>query len=307
MLRSASIRFFTVWCPCATRVALAWLSPRARRWLRIAWSLLLLALGAGLCVRTARGSDWRDAWRAGTAVGAPLALLLALPSVSLFVKSLGWRSLLPPAVRPSVGRAYVTFVAAQGVNELGFSILGEPLKVLVLPRAERTAGVRAVAADNAIAFAALLAVLLTLSCCTDPRAFVLAAGLALALVAWGTRISRYLVGFAAHYLGKLWLVVELGLGLHFLGQPALLGAAPLAFAWSTAAMLGAAVPGQLGVVEAALVHSGSTLGIALPSLLALALIRRLRALCWLVLGLLLAARILKRNRQETRDVSIAAA
>ena len=81
----------------------------------------------------------------------------------------------------------------------------------------------------------------------------------------------------------------------------------LAFAWSTAAALGAAVPGQLGVVEAALVHSGSALGLALPSLLALALIRRLRALCWLVLGLLLAIRILKRNHHEVSDVSIATA
>ena len=307
-MRFSWIRPFTVWWPRYTgAAALAQLSPRARRALRVGWSLLLLALGAGLCWRTARGSDWRQAWHAGTAVGAPLALLLALPAVSLFVKSLGWRSLLPAALRPSVSRAYATFVAAQGINELGFSVLGEPLKVLVLPAAERATAVRAVAADNAVAFAALLALLLTLSCCANPWALALVAALALALVACGARVSPYLVGFSAHYLGKLWLVVELGLGLHFLGQPALLGAAPLAFAWSTAAALGAAVPGQLGVVEAALVHSGSALGLALPSLLALALIRRLRALCWLVLGLLLAIRILKRNHHEVSDVSIATA
>ena len=45
------------------------------------------------------------------------------------------------------------------------------------------------------------------------------------------------------------------------------------------------------VVEAALTHTGRVLGIAAPSLLALALIRRLRSLLWLLLGLLLAARI----------------
>lgn len=104
-------------------------------------------------------------------------------------------------------------------------------------------------------------------------------------------------------MGKLWLALELGLGLYFLGEPALAAVIPLSFAWSSAATLGAAVPGQIGVVEAALLHSGAAQGIAAISLLALALIRRVRALLWMVLGLLLAARLLNRTHHEVQDAS----
>ena len=115
--------------------------------------------------------------------------------------------------------------------------------------------------------------------------------------------SRLLAAFVAHYLGKLWLVVEIGLGLHFLGESAWPVAGQLSLAWLAAAALGAPVPGQLGVVEAALTHTGRVLGIAAPSLLALALIRRLRSLLWLLVGLLLAARILHRNSERGANVS----
>jgi hypothetical protein len=113
--------------------------------------------------------------------------------------------------------------------------------------------------------------------------------------------------FAAHYVGKLWLLVELGLGLYLLGQPVLGVVGKLTLAWLGAAALGAPVPGQLGVVEAALVQTGVALGIALPSLLALALIRRLRSMLWVVLGLLLAACIAYRKPGEVSHVSIAPA
>jgi hypothetical protein len=233
-------------------------------------------------------------------------VLLLLPGVSLFIKSLGWRSLLPVQLRPGIRRSYATFLAAQGVNELGFSVLGEPLKVLVLPRHGRAAGVAAVARDNAVAFAALLSVLATFAFCRQPLALGAMGLLGFAVFVFGqasSRVPRFWAGFSAHYVGKLWLSLELGLGLYFLGEPALAAAAPLSFAWSTAAILGTPVPGQLGVVEAALVHGGAALGIAAPSLLALALIRRVRALLWMVLGLLLAARFAKLTTDEVLDAS----
>lgn len=215
--------------------------------------------------------------------------------MSHFIKMLGWRSLLPAPLRLPLPRAYAAFVAAQGVNELGFAVLGEPLKIWVLPPDAKAVGLRAVLADNLAAFAALLAVVASLA----RLGWVAAPCLALTLlVLWRVRRERWsglLSAFLAHYLGKLWLVIELGLGLHFLGQPALAAAPVLALSWLGAAALGAPVPGQLGVVEAALLHTGTSLGLPTSSLLALALVRRLRSLVWVVVGLLLASRIVARR------------
>jgi len=279
---------------------------RAPFW-RIAGSLALLALSSWVLVRLSSIADLKRALAESRAVGPSLLLLLAMPAVRHFVKTLGWRSLLPPASRPPLTAAYVTFVAAQGMNEIGFSVMGEPLKVWALPPEARAGAVRAVLADNLAALAALLAVIaalarlgwVTLPC----------VGIAL-LVLWRGRRegwSSLLFAFLAHCLGKLWLVVEIALGLHFLGQPALNAAPTLALAWLGAAAVGAPVPGQLGVVEAALVHTGTSLGIATSSLLALGLVRRVRSLLWIVLGLVFAARIINRTPEGTRHASTAAA
>ena len=292
-------RSFTVWRERHTGARSWWPTPRAWRWLRALWSLLLLAAGAWLLSSVARAAEWRRAWSEGLSLGAPLLLLLALPAVSHFVKMLGWRALIPAPLRPPLPLAYAVFVAAQGVNELGFTVLGEPLKVMVLPPGERAAGVRAVVADNLAALAALFAVMATLA-----RLGLWAAPLLLVAVVVLSRVRQQrwpglLAAFVAHFLGKLWLVVEIGLGLYFLGQPVLHVAAPLGLAWLGAAAVGAPVPGQLGVVEAALLHAGAALGVAAPSLITLALIRRLRGLVWLLIGLVLAARIVKKARLRT--------
>ena len=138
---------FTVWWQRHSR----WLSSR---WLRGAWLLVLLLGGAFLLSRLAGGAEWRRAWSTGLSLGPSLLVLLALPGGSHFIKMLGWRALLPRHARPSLARSYATFVAAQGVNELGFSVMGEPLKVLVLAPADRAAGIKAAVADNLAALAA---------------------------------------------------------------------------------------------------------------------------------------------------------
>lgn len=293
---------FTLWSTRHTR----WLlSPRLRAAARALWAAALFAVGLLLLRRLSSLGDWREAWSKSVEMGAPLLLLLALPAVGLFLKMLGWRNLLPPSGRPSVGCAYATFVAAQAVNELGFSVLGEPLKVMALPRRARRDAVRAVVTDNLAALAALAAVLGSLLIWGLAAVPFVVAVLVLLMPLVPERERRWLFAFGAHYLGKLWLIVEIAIGLHFLGESSLAPATSISLSWLGAAAVGAAVPGQLGVVEAALLQSGSALGIAASSLLALALIRRGRALLWLLLGLLLAARIVHRHRRGDWDVSTA--
>lgn len=289
---SVLARSFTVWCGEHS----GWrLSVRVERWLKGAWSLLLLVAGGWLFSSVAGSNEWQRAWTTGLGLGAPLLILLLLPAVSHFIKMLGWRALLPPEARPPLPKAYAAFVAAQGINELGFSVLGEPLKVVVLPANARAAGVKAVVADNLAALAALFAVVATLAQLGIAAVPLLLLSYVLLRRVSGERWQPVLCAFLAHYVGKLWLVIELGLGLHFLGEPALHTSGQLALAWLGAAAVGAPVPGQLGVVEAALLHAGTALGIGSSSLVTLALIRRLRSLLWTVIGLGLAARIVRRQ------------
>ncbi|HYJ09864.1 MAG TPA: hypothetical protein VEX18_12670 [Polyangiaceae bacterium] len=282
-------------------------SALVRRGLKVAWSLLLLGGGGFLLLSLATAEEWRAAWAAGLGVGAPVLVLLALPAVSHFIKMLGWRALLPREHRPPLSRAYAAFVAAQGVNELGFSVLGEPLKVMVLSAEGRAAGVKAVVTDNLAALAALFAVIATLAQLGVAALPVLALSLIILRRMQSERLSGVLTAFLAHYLGKMWLLVELGLGLHFLGQPSLVATGQLALACLGAAAVGAPVPGQLGVVEAALLHAGGMLGIATSSLVTLALIRRLRSLLWIAIGFALAIRITRHKTGEEQHVSTALA
>jgi len=274
----------------------------ARRLMRALWAAGVFAVGLLLLRRLSTLGDWKEAWDRSRALGPALLLLLAMPAVGHFVKMLGWRNLLPRAARPSLAHAYGAFVAAQAVNELGFSVLGEPLKILVLPGRARAAGLRAVLADNLTALAALVAVVISLAIGrTVVAPYVLGAVVLLARLG-REPYRRLLSAFAAHYAGKSWLVAELALGLHLLGEASLAPAVPLSLAWLGAAAVGAPVPAQLGVVEAALVHSGTALGLSASTLLSLALIRRVRGVVWLVLGLLLAARLAPHLPKGNSDV-----
>jgi hypothetical protein len=184
------LRSFTVWRE----------SHSHRRLLKALGSCALLCAGTLTCLILAPVGDWQRAWAAGMDLGAPLALLLVLPAVSHFVKMLGWRSLLPAAARPNLPRAYAVFLGAQAVNEIGISVLGEPIKILALSRQERAAGLRAVVADNVIALAALCAVLSTLAFCSGAFTIALVALAGLLAVGGGARKlvspSRPAVAFA---------------------------------------------------------------------------------------------------------------
>jgi hypothetical protein len=91
----------------------------------------------------------------------------------------------------------------------------------------------------------------------------LARGLAAARTALLSQPRLVLGSVLLHLVGKLWIVAEMALLLVLLGlSPALapwLGAASV-----VASVLGAAIPGQMGAVEAAVFAACTTLGVAEP-------------------------------------------
>jgi hypothetical protein len=101
-----------------------------------------------------------------------------------------------------------------------------------------------------------------------------------------------------HLAGKLWIVAEMALLLGLLGlSPALapwLGAASL-----VASVLGAAIPGQMGAVDAAVFAACTALGVDAPTAMALVLLRRLRSGFWIAFGLLLTRMVLAQGKGGT--------
>jgi hypothetical protein len=263
------------------------------------------AVGLWLCVKFCSGLDWhavlQDLRRVG--VGAPLLLLA--PLVGNFAHMIGWRELLPVAVRPSLGRTLAISLAAQSGNELGLGVLGESLKVSELPREHRAIAWRAMLLDNLTALLALLAVIasiaLFLAGFTTQRAtsrlVVLGASVTFIVallvgLSWWARRSQgaargVLFAFTAHYAGKLWIVAEFALVLALLGSVSLRSSALLGLVSTLASAAGAAIPGQLGVLEAALKGAASACGLGACTLVSVALLRRLRSLLWVVFGVLL--------------------
>lgn len=298
-----------------------------RRVLGRALPFVLLVLGGLLWLRAFQGVSWgalaRDVGRAGPWV----VLLFAAPAVGNFVHMLGWRALLERSLRPRLGRAFRIFVAAQAGNELGASVLGESLKVALLPRALRGAALRAVFWDNLTALGALLCVLLSGLAFSFHEmapeahgrvlAVVLGGALLLGVAArlfarrYGARPNRaqLLAAFFAHLLGKLWIVVEMALALALLGKASAVSSAILGFSSTLGSCLGAPVPGQLGVVEGALVAAAHAARQSVSTVLCVALLRRARGLFWIALGAIFAVLLTRKTglAQSGDDVSLDAA
>lgn len=217
---------------------------------------------------------------------------------------LGWRALLSRAVRPRIGRAFRIFVAAQAGNEFGFGVLGEAVKVSAFPPESRTEATKAVVWDNVSSLASLVAVALSMACLlghgcclTNVGGCVIGVAFALLLPCGFLVLLRvrksltrstanFLVAFAAHYVGKLWLLAELALALALVATASLRSSATLALASIIASTIGAPVPGQLGVVEVALSASASLAQLSLPTVLTVSVLRRIRSLLWILLGIL---------------------
>jgi uncharacterized membrane protein YbhN (UPF0104 family) len=309
-------------------------SPRHER----SWLPLALVGGGSLVVaRMLTQIGVGAVLAAVTKAGPQIALVLAAPFVGQVLHGLGWRTLLPSAARPDLARSYRVFVAAQAGNELGASVLGEPLKVLALPKEHEASAVAAVLLDNATCLVALFAFFTTTGVVTWPagvwapraaRLFALVATVMLVLlpILWSSRngvralweiqarhpmVARVRAGWHAcravvterpkaiaaaflfHFAGKLWIVVEFSLVLRALGCGSLHSSAALGFASATAAMVGAPVPGQVGVVEAAVVFAATACGIPPATALAVVVVRRVRGSLWTIIGLFLLPRTRK--------------
>jgi hypothetical protein len=276
----------------------------AVRWARKLAPFAASLFGAWLCFRFCSALDLHLLAGDVRRVGAGAALVVLAPFVANFVHMLGWRALLPPNARPPLRRSLAIFLAAQAGNELGAGVLGEPLKVSELPRSDRESALRAVLIDNLISLAALFAVVLSIALCLGGLALpirlpgpiavallVVAGIAALALLVVSQRKARnsrgVFLSFAAHYLGKLWIIVEFALLLALLGTVTLRSSALLGLVSTLASAVGSAIPGQLGVLEAALKGSAASAGIGVATLVSVALLRRARSVLWVALGALL--------------------
>jgi hypothetical protein len=263
-----------------------------RPWL----ALVLLAGGVVVIVRLLVASGARAVATTVATAGPGVVLVMAAPAMGQLLHMLGWRLLLPPRCRPALGKAYRIFLAAQAGNELAFGLLGEPLKVAGLPVADRAAAVRAVILDNVTAAAALVGFFAIAGSIATTDAAGRYAGtlhvalgavavIAVAALTWKREHPVRLMGATGlHLLGKLWLLVELLLVTSLFTTPSPRTVAVLGLASVTAAAVGSPVPAQIGVTEAALVAAGSTVGIPASIALAIALLRRLRGVLWILVG-----------------------
>ncbi len=275
--------------------------------LRPLCQVLASLAGAWLCLRFVRQLDWASVLADLRHAGPCVALLVLTPLVGNFVHMLGWRALLPVTARPRLGRALAIFLTAQAGNEVGSGVLGESFKISLFPSEQRAAALRAVVLDNLTALVALFAVVLTIGSMIGrslieryvplPAAFgafglLLLGGALLAQRAFRAGGARNVWGaFFAHYLGKLWIVADFALWLWLVARASWHSSALLGLVSTVASVLGAPVPGQLGVMEAALGSSAAWAGVGTATVLSVALLRRVRGLLWIALGGLLLWRL----------------
>ena len=134
------------------------------------WALPVLLVLASSFVLLRSGSrvTWGELAAEWSRGGPALVLVFLAPAVGNALHMFGWRLLFLAEQRPRLWRAYRAFVAAQAGNEIGLGVMGEPVKVVALPRQHRDAAVAALVMDNATSAVALVAFFASLA------AFVLA-------------------------------------------------------------------------------------------------------------------------------------
>jgi Uncharacterised protein family (UPF0104). len=302
----------------------------------------LLAAGMVALVVLLRRVGAEPVLRSIERVGPNFVWVLVAPVVGMVLHCCGWLVLLPKSLRPRPAMALAAYVASQAGDELGAGVAGEPLKALVFRPGVRSSTFVALALDNGthIAATALLLAgaaflpwasssLVSAHTCAwagaTSFAVVLLAVLFILLAPlrrWGFgsgRVARFvrlldvartallsrprlvLGSVLLHLAGKLWIVAEMALLL------ALLGLSPTLAPWLGAAsvlasVVGAAIPGQMGAVEAAVFAACTALGVDAPTAMALVLLRRLRGGLWIALGLFLTRMVLANGKSSADPV-----
>ncbi len=115
---------------------------RALRW----WSGLLLVAGIILFALILSRESPDEVLAACLTAGPGFLLVLIAPLGYFALHTWGWLVLMPGA-RPGFWKALHAYIASQALDELGGGVLGEPLKVFVVP-GDRTDGIAAVTLDN---------------------------------------------------------------------------------------------------------------------------------------------------------------
>jgi hypothetical protein len=311
------------------------------------WALpfVLIVVSSFVLLRSGSQVTWEQLATECRKAGPALALVFLAPAVGNALHMLGWRLLFLSEQRPRLWRAYRAFVAAQAGNELGLGVMGEPVKVVALPRQHREAAMAALVMDNVTSAVALVAFfsslglfILALSPHSSlPRQAAMAslvgaaALVGLGLLAWragcatdavpsflgrgkgahllerarGTvSACRRLVAerpgavagaVALHYLGKLWMLVEMLLVMFLLDCGSLRGGVLLSLASALGSLAGAPIPGQVGVLEASLLSTSEAAGVSLAAGIAIAVLRRVRGGLWILLGALFSSAFWSRH------------
>jgi hypothetical protein len=304
-------------------------------------ALLLAGLAAMLLLLQRVGVE--SALRSLDRVGPGVILVFLAPLVGMLLHTWAWFILLPRSLRPRPMMAFAAYVASQAGDELGAGVAGEPLKALVFPASTRGHTLVALALDNGtfitstvlcLAGAALLpwdsTSLVSARTCTGLAVSSLAVvviAVALILVGlprrWGTSSGRLaqlvrlldgariallsqprlvLGSMLLHLVGKLWIVAEMALLLMLLGLPPAL--APwLAAVSLVASALGAAIPAQMGVLEAGVFAACTAFGMDGATAMALVLLRRIRGGLWIALGLVLTKTVLAHGKARSADLA----
>jgi hypothetical protein len=268
--------------------------------------------------------------RAIERVGWGAIVIMVLPAVGLAMHTFGWAVLLPAHLRPGPIRAFSIYVASQAGNELGGGVLGEPLKVSAAPARHRTEATAVLLVDNAaalastIGFGALALLLLSPPDITLPMKplgilIVLSMACFAALLlgrsflpgvrdrihehARRLRVSllsllhdapgRVAASFLAHAVGKSWVVVEFAVALALVRDVPIDLSLVLGPASVLATIVGAPIPGRVGVMEASALWAAQGHAVFFPSLMAIVLLRRVRSCLWTALGIYLTPRCLR--------------
>jgi hypothetical protein len=120
--------------------------PRKGRGIRW-WSGLLLLAGIVLFALILARESPEEVLAACLTAGPGFLLVLIAPLGYFVLHTWGWLVLMPGR-RPGFWKALHAYIASQALDELGGGVLGEPLKVFVVPGDDRTEGIAAVTLDN---------------------------------------------------------------------------------------------------------------------------------------------------------------